>query len=388
MRLLFVGNIQSVHLRRWVSAALAAGDEVAVCSFVRGRSEARVDVLRTFGLGKAAYLLGVPQLKRAAEQFRPDIVHAHYLTSYGAVAALAGLHPLLVTAWGSDLLPVTSTTPFHRWAARRAVEGADLVTVVADHMKGPAVMLGADPNRLETVVFGLDLQLFKPKPTTPANRVPVVICTRNFDHVYRVDTLIAALAHLRHEGRHVDCRLIGDGPRRRQLQRAVRRLEVASAVAFLGRREPCEIANELSSADVFVSPSISDGNNVSLTEALACGAFPIATDIPANRQWIEPGVTGLLFPPGDARALARALAMAFDSPELRARARWINLEAVRQKANWETEVARMRGLYRRVLDARAPQRGCRVGDPASAPQRGCRVGDPGRDPARGPAMVG
>lgn len=351
MRVLYAGNIQSVHLRRWVGAAVAAGDEVAVCSFVSGSCEARLDVLRTFGLGKAAYLLGVPQLKRVVQQFRPDIVHAHYLTSYGAVAALADLHPLLVTAWGSDLLPVPSTTAVHRWAARLAVQRADLVTVVADHMKGPAVTLGAHPDRLETVVFGLDLQLFRPKPPTPANGVPVVMCTRNFDDVYRVDTLIAALAYLRQEGRPFDCRLIGDGPRRRQLQRAARRSRVASAVTFLGRRGPGEIAHELAAADVFVSPSISDGNNVSLTEALACGAFPIATDIPANRQWIEAGVTGLLFPPGDARALARALATAFDLPELRARARLRNLEVVRQKANWETQVAQMRGLYRRTLDA-------------------------------------
>lgn len=351
MRVLYAGNIQSVHLRRWVSAAVAAGDEVAVCSFARSRCEVKVDLLRTFGLGKAAYLFGVPQLKRVVRQFRPDVVHAHYLTSYGALAALAGLHPLLVTAWGSDLLPVNTTTAVHRWAARRAVQNADFVTVVADHMKDAAVALGADPNRIETVVFGLDLQLFRPKPTPPAHRWPVVICTRNFDDVYRVDTLITALADLRAKGHQFHCRLIGDGPRRRQLQRTARRLAVTPAVMFLGRRAPSEIAHELGSADIFVSPAISDGNNVSLTEALACGTFPIATDIPANRQWIEDGVTGFLFPPGDARALARALATAFDSPELRRRARSRNLEVVRRNANWETQVPKMRGLYGRAVDA-------------------------------------
>jgi glycosyltransferase involved in cell wall biosynthesis len=355
MRVLYVGHIQSVHLRRWVSAAVAAGDDVAVCSFARSNCEVEVDLLRTFGLGKAAYLFGVPQLKRVVRQFRPDVVHAHYLTSYGALAALADIHPLLVTAWGSDLLPVPTTTALHRWAARRAVQNADFVTVVADHMKDAAVALGADRNRIETVVFGLDLQLFKPKPTPPANRSPLIICTRNFDDVYRVDTLISALADLRAKGRKFECRLIGDGPQRQPLQRIARRLVLAPAVMFLGRRTPSEIAQELGSADIFVSPAISDGNNVSLTEALACGAFPIATDIPANRQWIEDGVTGLLFPPGDADALARALATAFDSPELRRQARSRNLEVVRHKANWETEVHKMRGLYRRVADASRSQ---------------------------------
>lgn len=351
MRVLYAGPVDSVHLRRWVSASVAAGDEVAVCSFGRSECEVKVDLLRTFGLGKAGYLLGVPQLKRVVQQFRPDVVHAHYLTSYGALAALAGIHPLLVTAWGSDLLPVPTTTAVHRWAARQAVQNADVVTVVAAHMKDAAVRLGADANRIETVIFGPDLQLFGPKSTPPDHGVPVVICTRNFDDIYRVDTLITALADLKAKGRQFHCRLIGDGPRRRQLERLARQLAVASAIVFLGRRPPSEIAHELGSADIFVSPAISDGNNVSLTEALACGTFPIATDIPANRQWLEDGVTGFLFPPGDARALARALETAFDSPQLRRHARSRNLEVVRQNANWETQVLKMRGLYRRALDA-------------------------------------
>jgi glycosyltransferase involved in cell wall biosynthesis len=83
---------------------------------------------------------------------------------------------------------------------------------------------------------------------------------------------------------------------------------------------------------------------------MACGAFPIATDIAANRQWIESGVTGLLFPPGDACALARALATSLDSPELRQHAKRMNLEVVRQQANWDNSVARMRELYQRVID--------------------------------------
>jgi glycosyltransferase involved in cell wall biosynthesis len=350
MRILYLGNIQSIHLRRWVSSAVMAGDQAAVCSFVRGQCEVEVNVLRTFGFGKAAYLFCVPQLNRVVRQFRPDVVHAHYLTSYGALASLAGCHPLLVSAWGSDLLRVTTTTAFHRWAARQAVRKADIVTVVANHMKASAVALGADRDRIETVSFGVDLALFKPRAAQPANGLPRIVCTRNFDDVYRLDTLIAAVARLKNEGRRLRCHLIGDGPRRRQLQRLAKTLGVGADVAFLGSRVSSEVADELASADLFVSPSISDGNNVSLTEAMACGAFPIATDIAANRQWIESGVTGLLFPSGDAYALARALATALDSPELRQRAKRMNLEMVRQRANWDESVAHMRDLYRRVID--------------------------------------
>lgn len=356
MRILHLGNIQNVHLRRWVSASAAAGDAAMVCSFVRGHCEVDVKVLRTYGLGKAAYFLSMPQLTRIVREFRPDIVHAHYLTSYGAFAARAGVHPLLVTAWGSDLLPVPTTTALHRWAARQALEKADVVTVVADHMQPAAVMLGANPERIETVTFGVNLAVFKPNHARAQNHVPLIACTRNFDDVYRVDTLIAAVARLKREGRQVRCMLIGDGPLRRSLQHMARTAGVGSDVEFLGRCGPSEIADALASADVFVSPSISDGNNVSLTEALACGAFPVATDIAANRQWIENGVSGLLFVPGDADALTRALAIALDSPALRQQARRINVDVVRHKANWDLSVAQMRGLYRHAIESARQRR--------------------------------
>jgi glycosyltransferase involved in cell wall biosynthesis len=356
MRILYVGNIQSVHLRRWVSAAVAVGDDVSVCSFAHGECEVDVNPLHTYGLGKAAFFLCMSQLTRIVREVRPDIVHAHYLTSYGAFAALADVHPLIVTAWGSDLLPVPTTTALHRWATRRAIQGADVVTVVAGHMKDAAILYGADRDRIETVPFGVDLSVFTPSHALSATGVPLIVCTRNFDEVYRVDAVIAAVAHLKSQGRRVRCQLIGDGPLRRRLQRMARAAGVADDVEFLGRREPSEIAAVLASADVFVSPSMSDGNNVSLTEALACGAFPVATDIAANRQWIEHGVTGLLFQPGDADALTRALATALDSPALRQQARRANLDLVWQKANWDVSVARMRGLYRRTIDGAAQRR--------------------------------
>jgi glycosyltransferase involved in cell wall biosynthesis len=356
MRILYVGNIQSVHLRRWVSAAVAAGDEASVCSFAAGACEVNIEVMRTYGLGKAAFFLCMPQLNRIVRDVQPDIVHAHYLTSYGAFAALAGVHPLVVTAWGSDLLPVPTTTPLHRWAARLAIQGADVVTVVADHMKDAAIRLGADGHRLETVPFGVDLSVFKPTHSLDRTGAPLIVCTRNFDDVYRVDALITAVARLKAEGRQIRCQLIGDGPLRGRLEQMARAAGVGDIVHFLGAREPFEVARVLASADVFVSPSVSDGNNVSLTEALACGTFPVATDIPANRQWIEHGITGLLFSPGDVGALTQALSTALDSPALRQHARGANLDVVRKTANWDLSVARMRALYRRTIDDTAQAR--------------------------------
>ena len=73
----------------------------------------------------------------------------------------------------------------------------------------------------------------------------------------------------------------------------------------------------LGQADLFISTSPSDGNNISLNEAMACGVFPIVTDIAANRAWITHGENGLLFPCRDANALADRVIEALGRPEWR-----------------------------------------------------------------------
>ena len=101
----------------------------------------------------------------------------------------------------------------------------------------------------------------------------------------------------------------------------------------------------LARADIFVTPALSDGNNVSLNEAMACGCFPIGTAIPANAQWLDDGVNGLLYPPGDHAALACCIRKAANNIELRERAAKVNRDIVERKADWRICVRRMEDVY-------------------------------------------
>ncbi|MFP5463100.1 MAG: glycosyltransferase, partial [Gammaproteobacteria bacterium] len=82
-------------------------------------------------------------MRRALAALRPDVVHAHYLARFGWSAALAGVRPLVVTPWGSDLLQVRRgqlrTRLWNRFALRRA----DLVTVSSEGMRAAAIAAGA-----------------------------------------------------------------------------------------------------------------------------------------------------------------------------------------------------------------------------------------------------
>ena len=102
---------------------------------------------------------------------------------------------------------------------------------------------------------------------------------------------------------------------------------------FLGGRVPNQdLITYYGAADIYVTPSHVDGSSVSLMEAMACGVPVIASNIPANAEWVTEGQSGWLFPDGDYHALAKLLLQipSLDLPAAGTRARKI----AEKRADW------------------------------------------------------
>lgn len=351
MRILYVSDARSIHTQRWAKFFLNEGDEVHVASF-RDASIPGVTthLLPTFGLGKLGYLLAFFYLRTLYLRLRPDVVHAQYVTSYGFLAALGGLHPLVLTAWGSDVLISPKKSCLSRWLASYAVKRADAVTTVASHMNPAVISLGASEKKVSAVPFGVDVGHFLPRSIPRDVGAPLrLICTRNFTEIYDVTTLISAIQLVVRDGLSLQADLVGDGPLRFELESQVAREGLSNCITFHGHVNHDQLAQLLSNADIFVSPALSDGNNVSLNEAMACALFTIATAIPANEQWIVDGVNGLLYPAGDARALASCIMRASHRPEWLQEAGKLNRNIVEERADWRNSVLYMAKIYSNVI---------------------------------------
>ena len=354
MKILYVSDAASVHTRRWAEAFRDAGAQVHVASLRPARIDGvEVHLLPTFGLGRLGYLLSVPVLHALAKRLRPDVVHAQYLTSYGFLAAAAGLAPLVVTAWGTDVLISPRESRVARWLAQRALRAADRVTTVAEHMNAAVIGLGAAPGKVLALPFGVDTELFRPPESERSPPPPLrVISTRNFGPVYSVATVIDAVARARTAGLALQLDLVGDGPLRAELEAQARDAKLDDIVQFHGHVDARELVRLLGRAHVFVSSALSDGNNVSLNEAMACGCYPIATDIPANAQWLRDSGSGALFAPGDAAQLAACIETAAGDAAGRAEAARENRAIVERRADWRVGVRRMQGLYEELMRER------------------------------------
>jgi glycosyltransferase involved in cell wall biosynthesis len=132
-----------------------------------------------------------------------------------------------------------------------------------------------------------------------------------------VEDLIRATRLARAQGRGWHAVIVGDGPRRHTLQRLTRELGAEAYVHWPGFQ--LDVQDWMAAADCVVHPSQFEAFGLSIAEAMTSGRPVIASDIPAARELVSDGVTGVFYPPGDAAALAAHLTAFADHPERLAR---------------------------------------------------------------------
>lgn len=354
MRITYLGNSGSIHTIRWARHFAARGHEVTVLSF----SSSMIDGIRTeyfpsAGSGpRVNYWIVLPSLRNFLKKEPPDILHAHYATSYGLAGAVCNHHPFVVTAWGDDVLIDPERSWPYRMLVRWVMSRADLVTSMAGHMTELIVKRGyAERERILTLPFGVDASLFSPerRHSEVAPSGMTVISTRHLAPEYDVETLIRAVPIILSKLPGTRFRIVGAGECRSYLEGLSATLGLAKSVDFLGSLEHHVLAGMLGEADIFVSTSRSDGNNISLNEAMACGAFPVVSDIPANREWIVDGENGLFFPVGNATKLAEQVIIAAARPDLRYQAAEKNWRIIQERGSWEVNMQRMEKAYKQLL---------------------------------------
>jgi glycosyltransferase involved in cell wall biosynthesis len=352
MRLVFVAFHGGVHTRRWAAFFAERGHEVHVVT-CGGASAAPYAVhdLGPLRFGKLAYLLKLPRARRLIRDLQPDVLHAHYATSYGLLGLATGVHPFVVTAHGDDVL-IAPRNPLLRVVVSRVLAAADLVTVPSEQMREAVVALIGGATPVDVFQYGVEsrrlARLGDEQRTAGEAHVIRIVSARPLLRLYRVDALLRAFAELR-TVRSFACDIVGDGPERPALEHLADSLGLGDKVAFHGHVSPDEAERALARADVYVSVSESDGASVALLEAMALGAVPVLSDIPANRAWVVDGRTGVLVdiePRSIAEGIERAASLD------RASVSEANRRLIRERADRDRNLgqleARLRALVPRL----------------------------------------
>lgn len=253
-------------------------------------------------------------------------LHAHFLHTPGSVARYAALLtglPWTCSAHAKDIWTIPD------WEKREKL--ADMRWLVTCTAAGAAHLraLAPSPDRVSLVYHGLDFARFPPPPEARPPRdggdpgdPAILLSVGRLVAKKGYDVLIDALALLP-PTLHWRLVHIGGGRLKRRMRRRAERAGVAARITWLGAQPQDEVLRRYRAADLFVLASrvAPDGDrdglpNV-LMEAASQGLACVATRVGAIAELIEDGATGVLVPPGDAPALAEALAALIAAPDRR-----------------------------------------------------------------------
>ncbi len=271
-------------------------------------------------LAMPAYFLRFrSELRRTAERFRPDVIHAHWWFPAGWLVPRVGI-PFVVTCHGTDVR-LLEVAPFRRMA-RGVLAAAGVVTTVSQFLADDiARHVGPLPRPIVVAAMPVDVDAFAAGEETPKGEPPRILYAGNLVAAKGVDVLIRALALL--VARGVPCRLkiLGEGPAKERLRALARSLGVADRIDWSDFVPQHRMPAEYGAATVTVLPSRgkAEGLGLTLVEALCTGSAVVGTPVGGIPEVILDGRTGLLARDGDADHLAEHLERLLTDDALRAR---------------------------------------------------------------------
>jgi len=259
--------------------------------------------------GKRRHLGLARDTMRAARQFRPDVVYAHFLVPAGLIAALASRAPLVVTAHGQDVENARERLAV-RAATRYVVRRSSAVIAVSKWLRDrleEAVQVAA--GKTEVVDCGVDLERFAPRDAEAARAEvgwrgdgTAFLCLGALSERKNVLRLARAFEQ-RGEG---TLTFVGDG----RLRAA---LEGRRGIELAGRVGHDQVARWIAACDVLCQPSLVEPFGLAALEAMASGRSVVATGVGGPPEFVTPE-SGVLVDPENDGELASALSEAAALP--------------------------------------------------------------------------
>ena len=243
--------------------------------------------------GNFKLLLKYFEIKKIVDALQPKYINAHYISSYGVLAALVKRKnlqlKLIQSAWGSDVLVTPFEGRIKRAFTKFALQYADLVTSDSYYMSDKIIEISGN-EAIETFAFGLEDVDLSSEIQKDEN---LIFSNRALSENYNVDAIIRWFAGL--ENRDLQLIIANDGVQREELEELSASLCIAQQVKFVGFLTKEEQDALYKKAKYYISIPSSDSTAVSLLEAMVFGCYPIVSNLPANREWILDECNGSFF---------------------------------------------------------------------------------------------
>jgi glycosyltransferase involved in cell wall biosynthesis len=345
-KLLLIGsNTGNSHLKNYLDLVRDYFDEVLVVSDYPVEYAPSKSV--SFSLKNPLKIRNsIQKLRQIIHDYNPSIIHVHQANSYAFIAGKAndGSTPLVLTAWGSDVLLLPKRSIIHRWLVTQALRYADIVTADSEQMIQEIHALCPD-KEVVNANFGVDIDL---PEAMNVERELILYSNRMHEPLYRIEDILKEFNALCKES---DGQLIlaGKGSLTEKLKEYTKLHQLINHVTFTGFVTKTQNKANYLKSKFFISIPTSDGTSISLLEAMAYGCIPVLSDIPANREWVEDGKNGIII--GRTEPMSKAIKRGLELDA--AKVQHYNGDLINQRATKSANAALFKGIYSRILASEA-----------------------------------
>lgn len=369
MRVLLLSDVASEHTEKWALGLASQGVRVGLFSFNKSRYpwyrgidniellfESDKKINGSDIKEKINYFKFLKPLKQKIKEFKPDIVHAHYATSYGLIGVLSGFSIVGISVWGSDVYDFPKQNFVYKQLLKYVLSKAAFICSTSHCMKDEALLYTSKP--ITVIPFGTDIDKFNRTddqlPFHHLNEINIG-SIKAIEKKYGVDILIKAFHKVANHfpDKNIKLYLIGDGSEKENCQKLVSDLGIAHNVIFTGRIAHSEISQWHQKLDIFVSLSILDSESfgVSLVEAMSSRSCIIASNVAGFKEVLgEDNTAGIIVPKQSIDEATQAMVNMIANPTLSIE----KAKKARERAvhfyNWQDNIKQMFDVYYQQLN--------------------------------------
>jgi len=287
-----------------------------------------------------------------------DLTHAQvsYLAPISLIARFLFKKPFMITNKGSDInisLKNKSLKKINQFLLNKA----DIVTTISKDLRNKVISLGIEPSKVINIYNGINLKKFegfnkkksRKKLSLPSDK-KIIIFVGLIIPVKGVKYLISAAPAIIEKNKNTLFLFVGDGTERKHIESMAKNLGIYNFMRFEGMKSPEEIPLWMSTADVLVLPSLSEGKGIVVLEAMSAGLPVVASNVGGIPESVENGKTGFLIPPKNSKMIGEKINLLLNNDKLRHNMAEIARKMVKElNLTWQSCAKQYEELYYKIL---------------------------------------
>ncbi|MFC1964845.1 glycosyltransferase family 4 protein [Chloroflexota bacterium] len=380
MKVCYIGDAGDIHVQKWLKYFADNGNDVHIIS-QRSFADDGIDLdiknvsLRLLGKIPATLKLvsslvnliwSIIQVRRIIGKIKPDIFHVQYIGGWGFLGALSGFHPLLMTAFGSDIFVAPKKSRINKLTIEYALRKADIILTTSVYLKSYLhTEFRLPEHKVRIVPWGIDLKVFhkgydskvvelRRDLKIDANSF-VVFSPRLLMEWAQVKSIVEAMPYVLAKYPNVILVLLKSVGKNTEYEQSTdnlaKKLGVSQNIRLIRRVfTPEEMAVMNNTSDVSISIPKSDQFASSIMEAMVCGAIPIVGDLEVYRQYLTDGENAFIVNPKDPGQIAETIIYCIEHPEVKEKFYTINKRIIEEKEDWNKNAYKMKEIYAEFIE--------------------------------------